>query len=677
MSPEKTFSRLLKSVFLLFFVAAVFSPSPVYAACAGNDGDNGNFYQPDCGTAVNTCYRGSVTSPSETPSEYLWSCTSCTFSRNIENDYCSVPKASCSYSGPLSWGACGASGSWSAPSGGSTYVDNQNSGYSGGGTFSCSNGSWSGPSGLTCTADAPLVVNGSCSSSHYGCSSGSSTSNSDGATSWTWTCSGSGGGSSPSCSEAKTCSAGYTLNSSGTCVSTPQVTYQTCSNGSVILSSESCPAPPPPATTCSFTGYLSWAPGCWANSTWSATYPNGVTVYNDSSNTGYTGSGTFTCNSNGTFSGPTGLNCTANISVVNGSCSSSHYGCSSGTSGSNVDGATSWTWVCSGSGGGSSPSCSETKPVWTPIACDTSCGESYPQSYSCSPAGTCTTAAPSTTCTRTSCAPASLSINVSPNSYLVTLPASTISATYALSNGTSANTNCRLLDYADTPLTSYTSCVGSMSVTAPTTAGGGVYGYSIQANKSSTGETVSSNFVVTVAAEPPASAPPPSQPLPTVSFSASPSTINNGQSSSLTWSSSNADSCTSAGGFSTGGAINNSSGVSVTPSVTSPYQIYCVGPGGLTYSNIVTVTVLSPSSSISVSKPRVSKGSSVTVSWTITDTSGCTITRNGALPAWKTGLSSPSSSSDTVTTRTTYSLSCPSVSTKSATVNMTPLFKEF
>lgn len=92
-----------------------------------------------------------------------------------------------------------------------------------------------------------------------------------------------------------------------------------------------------------------------------------------------------------------------------------------------------------------------------------------------------------------------LSISVNPSTYSVTLPSSTISATYALTNGTSANTTCRLLDNLGNPLNTYSSCTGTMSVVAPSTASGGAYAYSIQAFKSQTNETKTSNqFIVTV-----------------------------------------------------------------------------------------------------------------------------------------------------------------------------------
>ncbi|MFA6520173.1 MAG: hypothetical protein WCT44_01045 [Candidatus Paceibacterota bacterium] len=90
-----------------------------------------------------------------------------------------------------------------------------------------------------------------------------------------------------------------------------------------------------------------------------------------------------------------------------------------------------------------------------------------------------------------------LDIVVNPNTYSATLPNSTISAIYTLTNGTSANTTCRLLDNVGAPLTTYAACNSPMSVTAPGVAGD--YLYYIQAFKASTSETKTSNsFIVTV-----------------------------------------------------------------------------------------------------------------------------------------------------------------------------------
>ncbi len=57
---------------------------------------------------------------------------------------------------------------------------------------------------------------------------------------------------------------------------------------------------------------------------------------------------------------------TATILIgTNGSCSSTPYGCSAGTSANNAESTTSWTWTCVGLGAGTNASCSQTKPTGT------------------------------------------------------------------------------------------------------------------------------------------------------------------------------------------------------------------------------------------------------------------------------------------------------------------------
>jgi hypothetical protein len=60
------------------------------------------------------------------------------------------------------------------------------------------------PITITSATPVPTPVNGSCGTSHYNCSAGSSANNIEGPTSYTWTCNGSNGGSNVSCSENKT-----------------------------------------------------------------------------------------------------------------------------------------------------------------------------------------------------------------------------------------------------------------------------------------------------------------------------------------------------------------------------------------------------------------------------------------------------------------------------------------
>src|SRR5208283_4224681 len=81
------------------------------------------------------------------------------------------------------------------------------------------------------------------------------------------------------------------------------------------------------------------------------------------------------------------------------------------------------------------------------------------------------------------------------------------------------------------------------------------------------------------------------QTQPTVTFSASPTSIPNGLSSTLTWSSANATACNGTGkGFSPSGP---SGSIAVSPKITTAYDITCTGAGG-SANQSVTVAVTSP-----------------------------------------------------------------------------------
>ncbi len=166
-------------------------------------------------------------------------------------------------------------------------------------------------------------------------------------------------------------------------------------------------------------------------------------------------------------------------------------------------------------------------------------------------------------------------------------------------------------------------------------------------------------------------------------FPPAPSTINQGQSSNLSWASSGAVSCTSTGGFSTN---NRTSGnARVSPLTTTSYQIYCDSSSGTRgYSNIVTVTVLVPTATITASPSRVRSGGTVTVSWNAANVNSCDITRNGS--PWKQNLAGANltnSAQDTITSQTTYVMTCTgaaasaSVSSVPVTVNIAPTYNEF
>lgn len=160
--------------------------------------------------------------------------------------------------------------------------------------------------------------------------------------------------------------------------------------------------------------------------------------------------------------------------------------------------------------------------------------------------------------------------------------------------------------------------------------------------------------------------------------------VETGHSAKLTWTSTGATSCSAIGGASwlpPGSSANSSSGISVTPPATTSYQITCIGAGGSANSNTATVNVISPEVSISASPLRVQTGVSPLISWSVVDASGCSITKNGA--SWKSPISSPGSSYDTVSGQTTYTISsCVDalgnmVPPKSVTVSVVPIYQEF
>ena len=67
------------------------------------------------------------------------------------------------------------------------------------------------------------------------------------------------------------------------------------------------------------------------------------------------------CHTNASNCASSYINITVANPAVNGRCDASHYRCSAGTSASNSNNATNYTWRCNGLNGGSSVSCSENK----------------------------------------------------------------------------------------------------------------------------------------------------------------------------------------------------------------------------------------------------------------------------------------------------------------------------
>jgi hypothetical protein len=157
----------------------------------------------------------------------------------------------------------------------------------------------------------------------------------------------------------------------------------------------------------------------------------------------------------------------------------------------------------------------------------------------------------------------------------------------------------------------------------------------------------------------------------------------------LTWSSSNATSCTG-GGFSTGGATSGTR--SVSPGSTATYTLQCTGPGGSdTDSATVTVSGSGGGScsatgplSLTATPSRVQAGQGTTLSWNAANvaSASCVLTNvntgsqidTAAASACSVGNETTAVSS--ITAQTTFRLTCGSL-TKDVIVNVVPKFEEF
>ena len=153
-------------------------------------------------------------------------------------------------------------------------------------------------------------------------------------------------------------------------------------------------------------------------------------------------------------------------------------------------------------------------------------------------------------------------------------------------------------------------------------------------------------------------------PAPTISFSASPASVNYNSASTLSWSSSNANSCTASGSWSGSKPIN---GNESTGNITSSkvYTLTCTGPGGSISKN-VNVTVINDPPVVSGS-PSVTSGDycsspSHYFSWVYSDPDGNTQSR------FRFQIDNNSNFSSPTVNRDISGLSNPSPTTNNQTV---------
>ena len=151
-----------------------------------------------------------------------------------------------------------------------------------------------------------------------------------------------------------------------------------------------------------------------------------------------------------------------------------------------------------------------------------------------------------------------------------------------------------------------------------------------------------------------------------VSLSASPATLDEGQSATLNWSSSNAISCSA----SWTGSTATSGSQSVSPGASTTYSISCTD-GRKSASDSVTVTVNTvttpaPTVSLLAAPATIDEGQSATLSWSSTDANSCSA-------SWTTSSATSGSQSVSPAASTTYNISCDGGSANSSatvTVNI-------
>ena len=215
--------------------------------------------------------------------------------------------------------------------------------------------------------------------------------------------------------------------------------------------------------------------------------------------------------------------------------------------------------------------------------------------------------------------------------------------------------------------TNATSCTASGDWTGSRSTGGSESTGALSSTTTYTlacsgdGGTVSQSVTVTVI-------PPPA---PTLTLAASPTSVTTGGASTLTWSSTNATSCTASGGW-TGSRSTSGSQSTGALSATTTYTLECTGDGG-TVSQSVTVTVIpppAPTLTLTASPTSVTTGAASTLTWSSTNATSCTASGGwtGAKPT------SGSQSTGALSATSTYTLDCTGdggTVSKSVTVTVT------
>ncbi len=143
-------------------------------------------------------------------------------------------------------------------------------------------------------------------------------------------------------------------------------------------------------------------------------------------------------------------------------------------------------------------------------------------------------------------------------------------------------------------------------------------------------------------------------PAPVVAFDANPASIAPGASSSLTWSSSDATTCTASGGWA-GNKTTSGSEPTAALTASTSFGLTCSGAGGST-TKTVDITVVPPGTAVTLTAnpAAVAAGSSSTLSWSSTNATSCVASGGWSGPKATSGTEA----SAPVAATTSFTLTC-------------------
>jgi hypothetical protein len=144
--------------------------------------------------------------------------------------------------------------------------------------------------------------------------------------------------------------------------------------------------------------------------------------------------------------------------------------------------------------------------------------------------------------------------------------------------------------------------------------------------------------------------------VPTVTISVSPTSITVGQSATLTWSSTNATSCTASNAWTGSEAVSGTLSETPTAAGSLSYVLTCTGAGGSAHATaVLTVTAPAPTVTITVAPTSITVGQSATLTWSSTNATSCT-----ASGSWSgaEAISGTLSVTPTASGTASYALAC-------------------